>query len=886
MRNRPRLASVTEVGSGGIKAELGGVIYPCSAIGDVRAGDTVPMAFALPDSNRQAILFGSPLISRSRPYLVSNVWEVLGLWPTPDGQPRVNLGPAVDSLTPFSIESEKQVLATLTRVESGGFTYSTSRQRFDSIGLLAAQKDGGPYLAAFFRVFESEFSSTSQRCKILEIGFSGGSSRLIDVGIHLRTAGFVGPNNRQSGFFFLREQDGKIYYTIQIGSSLISFERLSTSLVVTPVDPIRQAPGVFSDGSWAIAGTIAIDCRYTGIDLRSTIVRDEADRAMVRLFRQQESLKWNSGPTIDLRDFCPSVDGGELIRIFPVGLVSHAGVEDSSAAELHATWIGDGEKTAFLLPAGDSLGASILSVKIYDLSGGNSEPTYSYSAGTVMVDPVPNGHMLDVAYSLDEEKIEQQEFGFSPSLQASRWPALSLGNKREFWIHLACQHETSGGRPRHLQCLAIDQDSGAGLVWREGPEDWDGSEVIPGIVASQLATLQSQAATSRQAGAPESVIYNGSQAVGADCAPAGIPSVFAPLQIWLRGFFVLALDQGFTHPQSDPIFTQPQPDRFQYEEFLWGGLITENEEGSAKALSSSRQIASGCFDSEGNHYSVFNRACPYATGIATTTTSTRSIVDQSDRIFTYFQFPPEGEEYGGNAYGFVGTDEPAVNEGWSLGCVNDGPYTKQWLGDNVIPIRAFKRLWRTYLRSHAPDRSLRYRVDISLRYNLPNGWQNIPCHAGVWAFAALKDSLVLVRDEFWNRSGDTLISFDAEPCCEVRSASDGSLTHRVNLHPSSDEGRRYVPHPVHLPTMRLSPNSDGSGQAVICCRWLDSENFGDPAFDGHSFHLVDIASGASQDLFSIGLKADGFPSSLDLFNSVFVGGKLYWIDGAMELAKK
>lgn len=85
-QSKHRLATVTENGSGGIKAEIGGVVYPCTAVGDVQPGDTVPVGFMLPGSNRQAVIFGGKLISRSMNYLtMPSPQVVVGQWPTSQG---------------------------------------------------------------------------------------------------------------------------------------------------------------------------------------------------------------------------------------------------------------------------------------------------------------------------------------------------------------------------------------------------------------------------------------------------------------------------------------------------------------------------------------------------------------------------------------------------------------------------------------------------------------------------------------------------------------------------------------------------------------------------------------------------------------------------------
>lgn len=102
-QSKHRFATVTENGSGGIKAEIGGVVYPCTAVGDVQPGDTVPAVFCLPGSHRQAVLVGRQLVSRSMRYLEQAIKALdLGAWPTSQGP--INLDRITNALSAPQVE--------------------------------------------------------------------------------------------------------------------------------------------------------------------------------------------------------------------------------------------------------------------------------------------------------------------------------------------------------------------------------------------------------------------------------------------------------------------------------------------------------------------------------------------------------------------------------------------------------------------------------------------------------------------------------------------------------------------------------------------------------------------------------------------------------------
>jgi hypothetical protein len=855
--------------------------------GSLKAGDPVRVAIngqlreiiGVPTRLRNTTAAGGS--STTPPVLPQLLW---GLWSIPEGQPRISHSPISNSAA-FSSARAKQNLHALGRVDSGTFTYADAREKMDCLGLLVRQDTSGPLLLAFYLYYQDN-ASQPIKLKIKEIQTNGSVSNTITLDIHARWEGTVGPNGRNFGYMFYREGVSEWIYTLQIGGSLVSFNKSSPlSFVVSQLSTLSHTPSVIADGSCNIAGIYAADCRYTAYDADSTPPGNQATRSMVHFYKQGADLKWTPLPPIDCRVFTPT-GAGTLKRISPVGLTSYVGVPFDSAFEHHAKWIGDGTTTVWTLPTGTDLDPTIVSARVYDPSGAWTSTGASLSGHEVTTSTIPNGHMLDVIYTLNDTQI-LQELPWVVNMQSSRWPLLSTADKREWWWHMICEMETATHRPKYLQILATDAETGdTGLVFREGPEDWDGTlEVSPGIVATQYAAIQAAAAASVASGAPETLLFNGTQMVSTTCTPAGVSAVGAPLTEWLRGFTLIApLSNPDNVPKGYPINTLPQPDRLQYDNGPnWSSLITTEGYGFPE-LSWSRQLATGAVDESNNHYLIYTKTVPYATGAYYSTEFLRTVIEEADPIFTYFQYPPEGEEFGGNGWGYVG-DSPVVNPGWSVKCINS-PYgpTKRWYAQNARPYRSFENFWKTYLVSHSLSRTQRYKLDISLKYNLPNGWQQIPCHAPVWAHPVIGNTIAILRDDFWNKTGSTLVGYDTEPVLEVRNATTGALMGKVSLHPASDATHRYVPHATHPPSIRLNKVEGGPNQAIVCCRWSDGLDMGNSSADGHSLHVIDLDTFTSTELWGTGLKPSNFPSSQELNNSVLHGGVIYWIDGAIQLS--
>lgn len=855
-------------------------------VGGHQPGESVLVGY-MSGRREPVILEGwqSNVIRLPKIHLPQTGQNLYGLWPIPEGQPRLSRS---SSLLGYPMENtSKSTVSGLDRVASGGQSYAELRNKLDGLGLLGLQGvNGDVSLLAYYRRYTVESSPYGEGLRIKRVAPSGMVLDDVTLPIYTRSDASSEAHSRHFGHFFYYQSEQDTICTINYQGSLITFTISATpQITISQLATIAQTPGTICDGGLNIAGGFAVDCRYSGMDNQSAIPRTESDRSIVRFYRL-DGQTWTALPAVDCRGFIPS--SSALQRIYPVGLVSSNGIvyRDTPEHVYVHRWVSDGVETSFVVPAGSTLGLSVESVTAYEPSGIPSNPAYSVSGSTIaLATPEPAGRLIEIAYSLDtydemsDETLIEQEFAWQTQMPSARWPLYAVGNKSEWWWHIASEHDNG----RHLQIVATNAATGATeLVWRQSPELWDGSEVVPGIVSSQYSTMLSDAALSRQPGAPETLLFNGQRAVSPACYPADESSFPARIEYW-RGHFVTPLATPTT--KSRPLCTQPQADRLSYDDFDWESLPDKEKYGDAGALSWSRHVPAGHIGQTGNHYLIYNVEVPYATGAGGTLNGFRTSLDTAE---------PHYVAAVDNGFGGIrsvvwpySSGPLVVNPPETLICVDSNPYYGiEWYANQLEATVSFVFFWRTYVVSHqANTRSLRYKRDISLRYNLPNGWQQIPCHAGVWAYNELSDLLIVLRDDFWNRSGDTLIGFEVEPCLDLYQSSNAAHVARINLHPSSDGVRRYVAHDKFAPTMRLNQPLGGNAQVIVCCRWRDGLDALSDSADGHSYHVIDLVTRSiTHDRFETGLLPSQFPSSKDLNNSVIHLGKIYWIHGSLEIA--
>lgn len=210
---------------------------------------------------------------------------------------------------------------------------------------------------------------------------------------------------------------------------------------------------------------------------------------------------------------------------------------------------------------------------------------------------------------------------------------------------------------------------------------------------------------------------------------------------------------------------------------------------------------------------------------------------------------------------------------------------------------------RTQLTICNPDKSLRYRQDISKyyvdggadgytsRYKSPqllNVWQWLPTSAGgvdfLWVLRQDYLSLGSLLDD-----GDNCVDCSQEPAIELWQVGTESATllHRMALHPTTDTEADWTDGSLlHPPYMLHGVDASGRPYATIWTEWV-----GPSGEQGHLITEVLFTPGDPSTLtrsekWGTGTKPANQPISVEARNAVHHSGKLYWIEGGESLVYK
>lgn len=794
---------------------------------------------------------------------------LFGFWSIPEGQPRISYG--VVPQFRFNLASSPTTLTSLSRTsDSTPVNYANTLNSLDQMGLLGLRTPtGGKILVAMHRVYATSSDINSTSLQVVEVNEFGTILATFDLPIPILGAGGLDRHNRGTGVFFYAQFGEQIVYTIAIEGNIISFDRTNpANIVISLMRSLANTYSSFRDGSHNLAGRYLADCRYTGWE-KDSAHGDFADPRL-NFYVQNDFLQWQALPWVQPKSFIPT-NRGELLQVFPVGLCSPEGSEDDQ--EHVWAMVGDGnEFSVYDFPAGDPV--TIISATI------NGTPiTCTFSGGQITLDPPPLfGEQVIVRYK--HFFPFDSELPLDGNLIASRWPFLAYAESREWWWYLASRCADSS----FFQILATDANTGTTLVvWTDTEDAWAGAETVPGIVASQAAALSAAATASRASGATETLWHF--IGVGelvpkyASCAePGSDPINFndsSGLFDYLRGYFA---DGSATNlpPTEQAKLAQPQPDLIHYDVLNmpdWASI----ENGTAKKYVSSRQVASACHDKEGNYYLIYTKSCYYARGayLATSPLGYEVIENRGGTYTLYYHIANPNPAGRWTGFYVPGSVDPG-----DIGCIDPPEYYVKVYAEHFDLRRSFDYFWRTWLVSIDRNKVLRYKKDISHYYDGVAGddLNNVPLHAGTWAWAPVSNYLAVVRDDHWDRSGVVLNSYDVEPIVELLNPNTGNLIASRNLHPSSDGARAYVPSSVHRPTMLIQESSTGDS-ITIWTQWDDKTDVADATLCGHCCHQLAIPSlDILSEHWGVGLKPVNFPSVSESRNAVHYNNRLAWVD--------
>jgi hypothetical protein len=231
-----------------------------------------------------------------------------------------------------------------------------------------------------------------------------------------------------------------------------------------------------------------------------------------------------------------------------------------------------------------------------------------------------------------------------------------------------------------------------------------------------------------------------------------------------------------------------------------------------------------------------------------------------------------------------------------LGNVDLGPQpdmAQSFYATNQHGEYTYESRWRTWLSCFGPDKTLRFRKDISRYYidgpagDFPSRLQS-PLMLGIRQWLANGDHLWILRDDYPDKEpGDDIQGLTTDLHIELYlvGSSDATLLCRTRIHPFEDTENNYVEDGTSA-RMMVGVNAENKPYATVWSTW----NYSDRA--GH--HIAELLfSGGSftqSEKWSNNIwyesKPAGQPIAIEAANAVHHGGKLYWIDGGTTVMSK
>lgn len=850
--HRTALGRVVANNGGNVSVQVFGQNYATMPLVGAPAfiGQQIPVAFGQPDSQRLPVAINNrEWVVRMR-HKLSDAIALFGLWSIPEGQPHLPLGIGA-AFTPGSYAA----LAALSRTEDSSLvTYAIAKNRTEGSALLATTSATGLVLCAGFKRLANATSGQSSIFRIQETRLSGSVIQNIDLPSKSNLYGW-GESSRYFGQLFYWDQGANkpFIYTAVHGSTICSVNRSTPSAAVsTPIKALPHNSG-FLDGPFNLAGPFLADCKYQGYNSEGDYPHTESDRCKLQFYKQEENLKWTALPLVDALALVPS-GFGSLLQLYPVGLASPWGGYEGREATTE-TLTADGTTSDFTLA---NLPFRVTAVRV----NGSATPFQVTESVISLLSLPASGDSLAVDYErATGSKIESE---FALPILPSRWPHLAIGTKREWWWYLSYRKELSAG----FKILATDSATGATseVYSTARGEDWTGEEISPGIVASQYTAAKAVADATRAPGATETLVSSAGRNVTVGGRVGQIN-----LTRYRRGYFldpVVGTLQGFGQ-----FLAQPWPDnRRELNGEDWVAQSSESYK------SYSRQVASGCHDAQGNHYQIVSELVSYANGIGQTGTSVQTVIEESN-FGTYHTWYTTGTAGDGTWFLANAPGEVEVPDNW----VYNGSvtlHTVEVFSDRSYAFPTVRRLWKTWLISHSSNKSLRFKVDISLRYDYAaDGLVGSPLVAPVHQWACVGDYVVVLRDDYWNKTDDVVTGSEVEPSLYLYNRATGALVATRNLHPTSDAARAYNAGGMR-PYMRCHKDS-----VSVFQHWKLTAD-ASTANDGHSLHVLSLPTLEIQtELWATGTKPTGFPSVAEAYNSVSAEGNLFWLNNFAEIGR-
>lgn len=804
------------------------------------------------------------------------VYPGLMFWLLPEAAPNISCRSAVtQTQLKLSTASSVTELVALDRTADAS-EFAFDQERTDVLGLLFYEVGAHILLAVAHAVWDDADSMTGSTVEVIEYAMAGTANTPVTVTVDTQrwqATNSIWPS-RNHGYFFADVANDDVIFTLALESGIVAFKRSVSGVQVASAwaTDARRFGG--RAGSVACVQQYLMECGYSGLKTNLGVIEDGGAR--LQLYKRDPlTLEYAAQTPIELADLISGLTTGEINRraIFPVGLL---------------------------------------------------QPLAEYPSAEDVLDS-----------------------GWSHNLLSNRWPMLLYNARREWWIYLNAITSETAHNPRWLT-VAVDAIEAAAEVVDTFAPDLTWRLLYDGLVATAEAELQAAADASREGegdlitGGPVEYIDLDYEVDPGD--PEADPPVPPQVETYSHGISGFRLGEYYTGTSLQDAGINPdtapnlESERF-YAAPLPAVSLPIGEEFT------SFQTPSGVIDSAGRHYGVCFEPQHWADGLAAIDDLGPGPGEIPDQLYessvrwhkwgevdlttangftSYLWWITKGVNFLGDVFDvdpphFYVSGDSTTDPGGYYDPDHDGfppfePVGNTMVGEfNPVAYRnyslkqhgeyTYQMRHRTQLTICNPDKSLRYRADLSRyyvdggsdgytsRYKSPqllNVWQWQPVTAGgvdyLWVLRQDFLSLGALLDD-----GDNCVDCEQEPALELWEIgeTEATLLHRLALHPTFDTNADWTDGTLlHPPYMLHGVQSDGKPYATVWTEWV-----GPSGEHGHLITEVLFTPGAPSNLtrsekWGTGAKPANQPISVEARNAVHHSGKLYWIEGGTSVVYK
>lgn len=757
---------------------------------------------------------------------------IYGLWITPEAGPGLMKKSLQPSPQVKITTSSLSIVHGIQRLDDPEASWSYRSNYTDQQGLLAfslgpAESPTETILAAFAPLWATNTALTGTKAHITEyslVSNAGFDPIEIDIAVSRIARGSSDNVNRHQGYFFVHQlNESDVCYVVALDAGIVALKRSApTTQVTSPwVEDARRF--ALRAGNIASVEEFLCECAYSPQAESGSVIVPGG--AKFQMYERNEDLEYIPKTAVELGGLVSGITGAVKAqkRIFSVGILN--------------------------------------------------------------------------------------QDAYANNLLSTRWPMLRYQGRHEWWLYL---NLVADPMP-HWLTLAINAKTAAVAVVDDFVPDLNWQFRHPNLVAVESARIDAFCVASR---IPDFVG----------------PSSLAPREIYSQTF---TYDPG--DPDADPPVPpgtvtltdqiNPRPKGYYYTgNILKAPYIKTNTYNSAECFQaypmlgggpgggadgfSSEQIPAGVIDEATKlHFSICGEPQHVVYGLS-----------MEDDVYIDFEtdaqlandsawfkgndtYPVEGRYiwWVAQFIGFDGTIYPVENPttgasrependpggfdqfGNPAGNVNMGyylPISSREYSRKVHGEYAYELRWRQWLTVCNPDKTVKFRVDISKYYvdTAPYAFGSanpMPQNLNIWEWKPNGNYLWILRSDFIDPTpnGEGIqTSGRQEPFIElwVLGSTSATLLTRLNLHRTSDvPARAYFPDYRYAPRMLIGATTEGVPYALVWTGWNQSGSYKEL--------ITEVILNPDDNTLTRGEKWDSNPSMVEASNIVHLNGKVYYI---------